>query len=70
MRVTEESCGNEYERCNHIRSLAEPLRLLADLYERTGQKESAQPLVKRAKMLEAEIEMPLPFDMPAEGAES
>lgn len=70
VRISEELCENEHERYNHLRGLAESLRLLAELYERTGQKESAQPLVKRAKMLEAEIEMPLPFDMPAEGAES
>lgn len=70
MRVTEKLYGNEYERCNHVRSLAESLRRLAYIRELTGQKEPARPLAERTQKIGNELESPLPFDMPAAEAES
>lgn len=68
--ISEELCEDEYERCNHIRGLAMSLRLLAAFYEESGRKELAQPIAERAAALEAEFEIPLPFDMPADSEES
>ena len=68
--ISEQLCENEYDRCNHIRDLARSLRLLADFYRHTGREKQAQPLNERAKRLNEEFELPLPFDMPADGAES
>lgn len=69
VKILEELCENEYERCNHIRSLAKSLRLLETFYNETGRKDLAQPLDERAAKLEDEFEIPLPFDMPADDAE-
>lgn len=34
VKISEELCENQYERCNHIRALAKSLRLLEAFYER------------------------------------
>lgn len=70
IEILDELCENEYERCNHIRSLAKSLRLLETFYDENGRKDLAQPLAERAAKLEEEFEIPLPFDMPADDAES
>ena len=39
--ILRESCADKYERCNHLRSLARTLTLLADLYKRRGAHDEA-----------------------------
>lgn len=70
VKISEELCENQYERCNHIRALAKSLRLLEAFYEQRGRHDLAEPLAERAASLEQELEVPLPFDMPAEESQS